>query len=79
MTIKYLSLALTIPMVCFAMACGGGTPEAEAPSASTPETPATPEAPAAETPETPAETPAEAPAGGEEKKEEAPAPEGGGK
>ena len=60
MSKKYLSLslALTVPMICLSMACGGGTPEAETPEgAATPETPAVPEAPATETPAT--ETPAE--------------------
>ena len=76
MSKKYfaLSLVLTVPMVCFSLACGGGTPEATTPEgAAAPETPAAPEAPAAETP---SEAPAEgaAPAEGEgEKKEEAPA------
>ena len=60
MTIRVLVLAL---IASFAIACGGGAPEAKAPEA-----PATPEAKAPETPATP-ETPAE------EKKEEAPAEE----
>jgi hypothetical protein len=61
MSKKYfsLSLALTVPMICMSMACGGGTPESETPEgAATPEAPAVPEAPAAETPAMP-ETPAE--------------------
>ena len=40
MTKKLLSIALTVPMVCLTLACGGGTPEAEAPEAKAPEAPA---------------------------------------
>lgn len=61
MTIRVLVLAL---IASFAIACGGGAPEAKAPEA-----PATPEAKAPETPAA-SETPA-----AEEKKEEAPAEE----
>jgi hypothetical protein len=81
MSKKYLSLslALTVPMICLSMACGGGTPEAETPEgAATPETPAVPEAPATETP---AETPAEgaAPAEGATEGGSEPAPAEGAK
>jgi hypothetical protein len=83
MSMKYfsLSLALTVPMLCFSMACGGGTPESQTPEgAATPETPAAPEAPAAETPASP-ETPGEgaAPAEGTSGSESTTTPTEGGK
>jgi hypothetical protein len=71
MTKKLLSIALTVPMVCLAMACGGGTPKPRLRGEGS-RGAGCPEAPAAETPEAPAgDAPAEgaAPAegGGEEK------------